>query len=176
MWTWGLHSLDPEPRSLCYWATSAFISYPAKPSWKWGLFFFKGMVTIQGKPKLNLDYKVLAQRWAKYTKKHHQESNCAVVPFAFFFCCEMIQMSFLFLCLSDGCWHGRLWLEIKWGWFCVPQCPRLPAGGWQRRFQAVLWSSLLGMLIHPGWLSPPAQGWGHSWAALQQTRVFSSSS
>lgn len=35
---------------------------PSKTFLEMGTIFFKGMVTIQGKPKLNLDYKVLAQR------------------------------------------------------------------------------------------------------------------
>lgn len=40
----------------------------------------------------------------------------------------------------------------------VPQCSRLPAVGFPEEMPGTFVE--LRMLIHPGWLSHPAQGWG----------------
>lgn len=123
------------------------------------------MVTIQGKPKLNLDYKGLDQRWVKYKKITPRVQLCSN-SFCIFLVLwddsdEFFMPVFIWWTLARETSQLNLVGDKIGVVFLSPSAPGSLLGAAQRRCQAVfLWSSLLGMLIHPGWLSPPAWGWG----------------
>lgn len=119
-------------------------------------YFFTVMVTIQGKPKLNLDYKWLDQRWVKYKKITPRVQLCSNSFCIFLVLWDDSDEFFMPVLIWWMLAHGDSQMNLvgdRTGVFLVPQCCRLPAGAAQRRCQAVLWSSLLGMLIHPSWLA-----------------------
>lgn len=90
------------------------------------------MVTIQGKPKLNLDYKGLDQRWVKYYEKITPRVQLCCNSFCIFLVLwddsdEVFMPVFIWWMLAQGI--SQMSLVGGKILFCVPQCSKLPAGG-----------------------------------------------
>lgn len=86
-----------------------------------GINFFLVMVTIQGKPKLNLNYKGLDQRWVKYKKITPGVPLCSNSFCIFLVLWDDSDEFFMPVFICTLWWLGRLhrliWLEMKLGCF-----------------------------------------------------------
>lgn len=131
------------------------------------------MVTIQGKPKLNLDYKGLDQRWVKYKKITPRVQLCSNSFCIFLVLWDNSDEFFMpvFICTLWwlGWLHRWIWLEMKLGCFLYHSAPGSLLWASQRRCQALLWSCECSSILAGCHIQHRAGG--HNWTALHQTRM-----